>query len=133
MGEALVRAISGRGRRRRLLGLEPVLGRRLAGVHRERGLVVVRERDLARYASAMQFPIIPCNLCGSQEGLQRVQVKKILDEWEARTPGRRQVMFRSLMNVRPSHLADPGLFDFAGLMRGTAAFETNPPQLKDVD
>nr|HMS95605.1 tRNA 2-thiocytidine(32) synthetase TtcA [Tabrizicola sp.] len=61
------------------------------------------------------YPIIPCDLCGSQEGLQRAQVKKLLDEWEARTPGRRQIMFRALMNVRPSHLADPGLFDFSAL------------------
>jgi tRNA 2-thiocytidine biosynthesis protein TtcA len=81
----------------------------------------------------MNYPIIPCDLCGSQEGLQRVQVKKLLDDWEARTPGRRQVMFRALMNVRPSHLADPGLFDFAGLLRETGTISENPPHLRDSD
>ena len=85
-----------------------------------RPLAFVPEDDCARFARAMNYPIIPCDLCGSQEGLQRMQVKALLDEWEKRTPGRRNVMFRALMNVRPSHLADPALFDFAGLMRGMA-------------
>ncbi len=80
-----------------------------------RPLAFVSEEDCGKFAGAMGYPIIPCDLCGSQEGLQRAQVKKLLDEWEARTPGRRQVMFRSLMNVRPSHLADPALFDFVAL------------------
>ena len=82
-----------------------------------RPLALVAEADCDRFARAMGYPIIPCDLCGSQEGLQRAQVKALLDEWERRTPGRRNVMFRALMNVRPSHLADPGLFDFAGLLR----------------
>jgi tRNA 2-thiocytidine biosynthesis protein TtcA len=68
----------------------------------------------------MNYPIIPCDLCGSQEGLQRMQVKKLLDDWETRSPGRRQIMFRALMNVRPSHLADPALFDFLSLAPGMA-------------
>ncbi|RNF34546.1 tRNA 2-thiocytidine(32) synthetase TtcA [Paracoccus methylarcula] len=80
-----------------------------------RPLAYVAEADCERFANAMNYPIIPCDLCGSQEGLQRVQVKKLLDEWETRTPGRRQVMFRALMNVRPSHMLDPKLFDFASL------------------
>ncbi|RMC35786.1 tRNA 2-thiocytidine(32) synthetase TtcA [Paracoccus alkanivorans] len=80
-----------------------------------RPLAYVAEADCDRFASAMNYPIIPCDLCGSQEGLQRVQVKKLLDEWESRTPGRRQVMFRALANVRPSHMLDPKLFDFASL------------------
>ncbi|MBU3031665.1 tRNA 2-thiocytidine(32) synthetase TtcA [Paracoccus marinaquae] len=80
-----------------------------------RPLAYVAEEDCDRFARAMAYPIIPCDLCGSQEGLQRVQVKKLLDEWEARSPGRRQVMFRALMNIRPSHLLDPKLFDFQGL------------------
>ncbi|MDO5529384.1 MAG: tRNA 2-thiocytidine(32) synthetase TtcA [Paracoccus sp. (in: a-proteobacteria)] len=80
-----------------------------------RPLAYVSEADCARFANAMNYPIIPCDLCGSQEGLQRAQVKRLLDEWEARAPGRRQVMFRALMNVRPSHLADPKLFDFMSL------------------
>lgn len=80
-----------------------------------RPLAYVAEEDCNRFAHAMNYPIIPCDLCGSQEGLQRVQVKKLLDEWEVRSPGRRQVMFRALMNIRPSHLLDPGLFDFGAL------------------
>lgn len=80
-----------------------------------RPLALVAEADCERFARAMNYPIIPCDLCGSQEGLQRVQVKRMLDEWEARSPGRRQVMFRALANVRPGHLADPSLFDFPGL------------------
>ena len=80
-----------------------------------RPLALVAEADCARFARAMAFPIIPCDLCGSQEGLQRVQVKAMLDDWEARSHGRRQVMFRALTTVRPSHLADPRLFDFAAL------------------
>lgn len=98
-----------------------------------RPLAFVAEADCDRFARAMNYPIIPCDLCGSQEGLQRAQVKKLLDEWEVRTPGRRQVMFRSLMNVRPSHLADPSIFGFADLMRGSIEVGENPPQLRDVD
>ncbi len=82
-----------------------------------RPLAFVAEEDCDRFARAMKYPIIPCDLCGSQDGLQRQQVKQILDGWEARSPGRRQVMFRALMNVRPSHLCDPALFDFAALTR----------------
>ncbi len=80
-----------------------------------RPLAHVAEADCGRFARAMNFPIIPCDLCGSQEGLQRQQVKAMLDEWERRSPGRRAVMFKALTNVRPSHLADPELFDFAKL------------------
>ena len=81
-----------------------------------RPLAYIAEQDCERFARAKNYPIIPCDLCGSQEGLQRVQVKRLLDEWEARTPGRRQVMFRALANVRPSHLLDPKLFDFNALL-----------------
>ena len=84
-----------------------------------RPLAFVAEADCERFARAMAYPIIPCDLCGSQDGLQRQQVKQILDGWETRSPGRRQVMFRALMNARPSHLLDPKLFDFAGLARHT--------------
>ena len=82
-----------------------------------RPLAHVAEADCDRFARAMNYPIIPCDLCGSQDGLQRQQVKALLDGWEASNPGRRQVMFRALMNARPSHLLDPELFDFAGLAR----------------
>ncbi len=101
-----------------------------------RPLAFVAEADCARFARAMSYPIIPCDLCGSQEGLQRVQVKHLLDSWEARSPGRRQVMFRALMNVRPSHLCDPSVFDFAGLLRGSdpvvSDFSENIPNLRDA-
>ncbi|MGY6549212.1 MAG: tRNA 2-thiocytidine(32) synthetase TtcA [Roseinatronobacter sp.] len=80
-----------------------------------RPLAFVAEEDCARFARAMDYPIIPCDLCGSQDGLQRMQVKALLDDWEKRSPGRRNVMFRALMNVRPSHLPDPALFDFLAL------------------
>jgi tRNA 2-thiocytidine biosynthesis protein TtcA len=86
-----------------------------------RPLAYVAEADCEKFARDMNYPIIPCDLCGSQEGLQRAQVKRLLDEWEARSPGRRQVMFRALMNTRPSHLVDPKLFDFAGLWPGSAS------------
>jgi tRNA 2-thiocytidine biosynthesis protein TtcA len=82
-----------------------------------RPLAHVAEADCERFARAMGYPIIPCDLCGSQEGLQRVQIKAMLDEWERRVPGRRQKMFRALTQVRPSHLLDPDLFDFAALLR----------------
>lgn len=85
-----------------------------------RPLAFVAEADCEKFARSMNYPIIPCDLCGSQDGLQRQQVKQILDGWEARSPGRRQVMFRALMNARPSHLPDPALFDFAGLTRREA-------------
>jgi len=98
-----------------------------------RPLAFVAEADCDAFARAMKYPIIPCDLCGSQEGLQRAHVKKLLDEWEARTPGRRQIMFRALMNVRPSHLADPDLFDFAGLARHLGEFAENPLHFKDSD
>ncbi|MEM6467898.1 MAG: tRNA 2-thiocytidine(32) synthetase TtcA, partial [Pseudomonadota bacterium] len=69
-------------------------------------------------ARAMNYPIIPCDLCGSQDGLQRQQIKAMVDEWEQRHPGRRQKIFRALTNTNASHLLDPGLFDFANLSVG---------------
>ena len=82
-----------------------------------RPLAYVAETDCEKFSKQMDYPIIPCDLCGSQDGLQRQQVKKIIDGWEKNSPGRRQVMFRSLMNTKPSHLLDPNLFDFLGLQR----------------
>lgn len=80
-----------------------------------RPLAYCKETDIAEYALLKEFPIIPCNLCGSQENLQRQVVKGMLQEWEARTPGRTEIMFRALQNVVPSQLADRDLFDFASL------------------
>jgi tRNA 2-thiocytidine biosynthesis protein TtcA len=80
-----------------------------------RPLAYCKESDIARYASAMQFPIIPCNLCGTQENLQRQEIKRMLLEWEKQYPGRTETIFRALGNVAPSHLMDRSLFDFEGL------------------
>ena len=99
----------------RLATMPPKLLNEERDVFVYRPLAHVAEADCARFADAMKYPIIPCDLCGSQDGLQRQQVKRILDEWEARTPGRRNIMFRALKTARPSHLLDPALFDFAGL------------------
>ena len=80
-----------------------------------RPLAYCKESDIAQYAELQGFPIIPCNLCGSQENLQRQIVKGMLQEWEQKTPGRLDIMFRALQNVSPSQLADRQLFDFASL------------------
>ena len=102
-----------------------------------RPLAYVKEKDLARYAELKQFPIIPCNLCGSQPNLQRQVIKEMLNDWDKRFPGRIESMFSALQNVVPSHLADPDLFDFKSLAKGQAlkhggdlAFdrESMPPQ-----
>ncbi|HSC46601.1 MAG TPA: tRNA 2-thiocytidine(32) synthetase TtcA [Gammaproteobacteria bacterium] len=80
-----------------------------------RPLAYVEERDIAKYAALRGFPIIPCNLCGSQEHLQRKAVKAMLLDWERKFPGRGNSIFTALQNASPSHLADPTLFDFAAL------------------
>lgn len=80
-----------------------------------RPMAYCKERDLAQFAAYKSFPIIPCNLCGSQENLQRVQVKRMLADWEREYPGRTESIFRSIANVAPSQLADTSLFDFGGL------------------
>jgi len=80
-----------------------------------RPLAYVAESDLQAYAEVKQFPIIPCDLCGSQPTLQRKQVKQMLREWEKRYPGRVDSMFRALSNLVPSHLMDQKVFDFAGV------------------
>jgi tRNA 2-thiocytidine biosynthesis protein TtcA len=82
-----------------------------------RPLAYVREDDIAAYAEAKRFPIIPCNLCGSQENLQRKQVKKMMDAWEKDSPGRVETIARALGDVRAAQLSDPKLFDFAALGR----------------
>ena len=81
-----------------------------------RPLAYCRERDIARYARARDYPIIACNLCGSQDNLQRSAIKAMLAQWEQSSPGRSDVMFRALKNVSPSQLADPNLFDFDSMV-----------------
>ena len=80
-----------------------------------RPLAYAAEQDLAKFADAMRFPIIPCDLCGSQDGLQRNATKAMLADIERRMPGRKDTMIRAMANVRPSHLLDRDLFDFASL------------------
>jgi tRNA 2-thiocytidine biosynthesis protein TtcA len=82
-----------------------------------RPLAHVAEADCEAFSRAMNYPIIPCDLCGSQDGLQRQAIGRMLDEWEAKAPGRKGKMFSALMTARPSHLLDAELFDFAGLSR----------------
>ncbi len=85
-----------------------------------RPLAYCAEKDIAAYARAMQFPIIPCDLCGSQENLQRQKVKDMLNQWEQVQPGRINNIFRAISNVEPSHLADTDLYDFKHLSQASA-------------
>lgn len=88
-----------------------------------RPLAYVEEADLEAYAAYRQFPIIPCDLCGSQDNLQRQQVKQMLREWERKFPGRIDSIFRSMQNIAPSHMLDRNLFDFANVKTDGAAHE----------
>ncbi|MCK5894892.1 MAG: tRNA 2-thiocytidine(32) synthetase TtcA [Endozoicomonadaceae bacterium] len=103
-----------------------------------RPLAFCREKEIAKFAELKKFPIIPCNLCGSQSNLQRQTIKRMLSEWDKRFPGRIESMFRAVTNVAPSHLADNKLYDFCNLTprgvpikEGDTAFdrETFPLQL----
>jgi len=82
-----------------------------------RPLAYCKEKDISRFAEIKQFPIIPCNLCGSQENLQRKAMKEMLNGWDMQFPGRVETIFSSLKNISPSQMADTQLFDFAGLNR----------------
>jgi tRNA 2-thiocytidine biosynthesis protein TtcA len=84
-----------------------------------RPLAYCKEKDLAAYAEIEDFPIIPCNLCGSQKNLQRQAVKEMLQQWDKKYPGRLETMFTALQNIQPSHLADPILYNFYGLKAGS--------------
>lgn len=92
-----------------------------------RPLAYAKEKDIEKYSVAKEFPIIPCNLCGSQENLQRKQIKLMLNEWDKQHPGRIESMFNAIKNVVPSHLADTELFDFKSLSQdideGDTAFD----------
>ncbi len=96
-----------------------------------RPLAYCREADLIEYARQREFPIIPCTLCGSQDTLQRVQVRRMLEQWDRSHPGRSEQIFRALTQVDPSQLADPKLFDFAAL-DGIAAADWLMPGVQDA-
>ncbi|MBR0573720.1 MULTISPECIES: tRNA 2-thiocytidine(32) synthetase TtcA [Pasteurellaceae] len=83
-----------------------------------RPLVYCKEKDIIKYSDAKQFPIIPCNLCGSQPNLQRQVIKEMLQTWDRQYPGRIETMFSALQNITPSHLCDTSLFDFKGIKHG---------------
>ena len=95
-----------------------------------RPLAYCSEKDIAAYSRGMEFPIIPCDLCGSQENLQRQKIKAMLQEWEKETPGRTGMVFRALTNVAPSHLADSDLFDFRNL---SASASDEDPLFGEMD
>lgn len=88
-----------------------------------RPLAYCKEKDIETFSVMKEYPIIPCNLCGSQENLQRQVVKDMLQKWEKEFPGRTETMFTAIQNVVPSHLADNELFDFKGLKQSPAAFD----------
>ncbi len=99
----------------KLAAMPPKLLNDVGDLYVHRPLALVAEEDCAAFADALNYPIIPCDLCGSQDGLQRQQIKGMLNEWEKRSPGRKQKILSALMNANPSHLLDGSLFDFAGL------------------
>ena len=88
-----------------------------------RPLAYCSENDIAKFARGMGFPIIPCNLCGSQDNLQRQKIREMMQDWDRRFPGRTESVMTALQNVVPSHLADPALFDFRGLTLDTLVEE----------
>ncbi len=90
-----------------------------------RPLAYCKESDIARYSELKEFPIIPCNLCGSQENLQRQVIKEMLQDWNKQYPGRLDVIFKSIRDVVPSHLADTSLFDFESLSNESAEEPAN--------
>lgn len=106
-----------------------------------RPLAYCKEKDLAAYAEIEGFPIIPCNLCGSQKNLQRQAVKEMLQQWDKKFPGRLENMFTALQNIQPSHLLDSSLYDFQGVKTGAGpvphgdiAFDPEPfePAVEEI-
>ncbi|MCB1965582.1 MAG: tRNA 2-thiocytidine(32) synthetase TtcA, partial [Candidatus Accumulibacter sp.] len=104
-----------------------------------RPLAYCSEKDIARFARGMAYPIIPCNLCGSQDNLQRQKIREMMADWDRRYPGRTEAVFSALQKIVPSHLADQALFDFKGLRPGAdpAAMDGgdlvfDPPPLGDT-
>ena len=88
-----------------------------------RPLAYCSEKDIARFARGIAFPIIPCNLCGSQDNLQRQKIREMMEDWDRRYPGRTESVFTAMQNIVPSHLADNAQFDFRGLTLNTPVDE----------
>jgi tRNA 2-thiocytidine biosynthesis protein TtcA len=101
----------------RLAAMPPKLLNDAGDLFVYRPLSYVTEADCDKFSANMNYPIIPCDLCGSQDGLQRQNIKALLNSWESENPGRKQKIFRALMNINPSHLLDPNLFNFLDLER----------------
>lgn len=114
----------------KLKGMPPKLATNRGEFMVIRPLAYCSEKDIASYARGMQFPIIPCDLCGSQENLQRQKVKEMLNAWELEQPGRINNIFRAMANVEPSHLCDTELYDFKNL--STAQPEDEDPLFGDI-
>lgn len=98
-----------------------------------RPLAYCSEKDIARFARGMEYPIIPCNLCGSQGNLQRQKIREMMEDWDRRYPGRTESVFTAMQNILPSHLADNAQFDFRGLTLATVVEEGDiafdPPEI----
>ena len=98
-----------------------------------RPLAYCSEKDIARFARGMEYPIIPCNLCGSQRNLQRQRIREMMEDWDRRYPGRTESVFTAMQNILPSHLADNAQFDFRGLTLATVVEEGDiafdPPEI----
>ena len=101
----------------RLAAMPPKLLNDAGDLFVYRPLSYVTEADCDKFSANMNYPIIPCDLCGSQDGLQRQNIKALLNSWESENPGHKQKIFRALMNINPSHLLDPNLFNFLDLER----------------
>ena len=98
-----------------------------------RPLAYCSEKDIARFARGMEYPIIPCNLCGSQANLQRQKIREMMEDWDRRYPGRTESVFTAMQNILPSHLADNARFDFRGMTLATPVEEGDiafdPPEV----
>ena len=101
----------------KLSSMPPKLLNDKGDLHVLRPLASVAEKDCEKFSQDLRFPIIPCNLCGSQDGLERNKIKSMLSKWETNFPGRKQVIFKALSNSKPSHLLDKSLFNFSNLNR----------------
>lgn len=97
-----------------------------------RPLAYCKEKDIAQYAKAKNYPIIPCNLCGSQENLQRQNIKMMLQDWDRKYPGRIETIFTAMTNVAPSHLADNEIYDFKSLSQDASSQKAGGDTLFDT-